>query len=138
MLKSYDGIEIPTIETNELSSENGDLAGYDYFKNKRAAKTENNFIAQFKMPSMLEDMLHLNLWMQGMQGREIFSVEAPYSRAISQESGPEELYHKPLPTLVVRQDGEARTRPFVAIIDAFNESDGKSVTKVEYFSPENE
>jgi len=138
VLKSFNGDDIPTSETNELSSENGDLAGYDYFKNKRAAKTENNFIAQFKMPSMLRDMLHLNLWMQGMQGREIFSVEAPYSRAISEESGPKELYHKPIPTLVVRQVGEARTRPFVAIIDAFNESEGKSVTKVDYFSPEND
>jgi hypothetical protein len=90
------------------------------------------------MPSMLEDMLHLNLWMQGMQGREIFSVEAPYSRAISEESVPEELYHKPLPTLVVRQNGEALTKPFVAIIDAFNESEGKSVKKVDYFIPKNE
>jgi len=138
VLKDFTGNEIPTKESNELSSEKGDLAGYDYFKNKKAAKTDDNFIAQFKMPSMLGDMLHLNLCMQGNKEREIFSVEAPYSRAISNESGPEELYHKPLPTLVVRQNGEARTKPFVAIIDAFNESEGKSVTKVDYFSPENE
>jgi len=138
VLNHFNGNEIPTNETNELSSEKGDLAGYDYFKNKRAAKTDDHFIAEFTMPSSLGEMLHLNLWMKGNQEREVFSVEAPYSRAISEESGPEELYHKPLPTLVVRQNGEARTKPFVSIIEAFNESEGKSVIKVDYFSPENE
>jgi hypothetical protein len=138
VLKSFSGDDIPTHETDELSSAKGDLAGYDYFKNKQAAETDDHIMAQFKMPSMLGDMLHLNLWMQGNRGREIFTVEAPYSRALSTESVPEKLYLKPLPTLVVRQVGEARTKPFVAIIDAFNESEGKSVTKVGYFSPENE
>ena len=138
VLKNFTGNDIPTIESDELSSEKGDLAGYDYFENKRTAKTDDNFIAQFKMQSIFGDMLHLNLWMKGNEGREIFSVEAPYSRAISEESSPEELYHKPLPTLVVRQNGEARTKPFVAIIDAFNESEGNSVIKVNYFSPKNE
>jgi len=43
-----------------------------------------------------------------------------------------------LPTLVVRQNGEARTRPFVTIIDAYNESEGQSVKEVGYFSSDNE
>jgi hypothetical protein len=90
------------------------------------------------MPSVLGEMLHLNLWMKGYEGREIFTVQAPYSRAISKESVPEELYQKLLPTLVVRQKGEARTKPFVAIMDAFNNSEGESVTKVDYFAPRNE
>ena len=137
VLKHFTGEEVPTIPTDELSSAKGDLVGYDYFKNKRSANTNNNFIAQFKMPSILGDILQVNLWMKGNKGREIFSVEAPYSRAINKESVPKELYQKALPTLVVRQNGEARTRPFVAIVDAFNESEGKSVKKVDYFYPRN-
>jgi hypothetical protein len=78
----------------------------------------------------------VNLWMKGYQGRTLFTVEAPYSRAVNPESVPEELYHKKLPTLVVRQDGEARTRPFVAVIDAINEGEDVSVRQVSYFSPE--
>ncbi len=138
VLKGLSGTEISTSETDELSSDKGDMVGYDYFDNKRTAKADDNFIAQFKMPSVLGEMLHLNLWMKGYEGREIFTVEAPYSRAISKESVPEALYQKPLPTLVVRQNGEARTKPFVAIMDAFNNSEGESVTKVDYFSPKNE
>jgi hypothetical protein len=138
VLKNFDGNEIPTIETDELSSTKGDLKGYDYFEKKKAARTGDHFIAHFKMPSILGEMLCLNVWMMGNQGREIFCVEAPYSRAINDESVPEKLYRKPLPTLVVRQNGEARTRPFVAIMDAFNESEGRSVIKVGYFSPDNE
>jgi hypothetical protein len=136
VLKDFSGNVISTKETNELSSEKGDLKGYDYFKNKKEAKVEKDFIAQFQMPSLLGEILNVNFWMKGFENRKIFTLDAPYSRAINQESVPEELYHKSLPTLVVRQDGEARTKPFVAIIDAFNQSEGQSVQEVQYFYPE--
>ena len=136
-LTDFERIRINTSATEELSSEKGDLPGYNYFKNKQEVKSNDNFIAHFKMSSVLNEKLNLNLWMKGFQGREIFTVLAPYSRAIHQETVPEELYHKKLPTLVVRQKGEARTKPFVAIIDAFNESEKASVESVEYFYSEN-
>lgn len=138
VLTDFERNEIQTKETDELSSAKGDLKGYDYFKNKKETKFEENFIAQFKMPSVLDEILNVNLWMKGNEGRKIFTVEAPYSRAINRESVTEELYHKMLPTLAVRQDGEARSKPFVAIIDAFNRSEGQSVKKVSYFYPEKE
>lgn len=137
ILTDFAGNEISGNETDELSSAKGDLMGYDYFKNKKAVKSAENFIAHFKMPSVLNQILNVNLWMKGNSTREIFTVEAPYSRAISEESVPAELYHNPLPTLVVRQNGEAKTKPFVAVIDAFNQSEGQSVKQVEYFTPEN-
>ena len=138
VLQNTEGTSIPTKETDELSSVKGDQLGYDYFKNKRSVKTGSDFIAQFKMPGISGKALNVNLWMKGFQGREIFTVEAPYSRAISKESVPGELYQQPIPTLVVRQNGEAETRPFVAIIDAFNENDEVFVKKVDYFSAKNE
>lgn len=133
-LTNFRGNKIEMTSTDELSSKKGDIVGYDYFKNKLAAKYNENFIAEFKMPSLLDEIVQLNFWMKGYQGREIFSVEAPTSRAVLKGTVPHELYRKPLPTLVVRQNGEARTKPFVAIIDAFNQSEGKSVQAVEYFS----
>ena len=137
-LREEEGTSIKTSKTAELSSGKGDLVGYDYFKDKRDAHYEENFKARFTMPSVLDEMLNINLWMKGYKGRKIFTVKAPYSRAIHQESVPEQLYQEPLPTLVVRQKGEARSRPFVAIIEAFNEDEGASVKKVDYFSPEND
>lgn len=136
-LTNFVGEKIEMGNTDELSSEKGDIVGYDYFKKKLVAKYNENFIAGFKMPSRLGEMLHLNFWMKGDEGREIFSVEAPTARAVLKGTAPDELYHKPLPTIVVRQNGEARTKPFVAIIDAFNESEGKSVKAVDYFSSKN-
>ena len=92
VLKHFSGDEISSSPTDELSSAKGDLTGYDYFKNKRSVKTDDHFIAQFKMPSILGDMLYLNLWMKGYEGREVFSLEAPYSRAISKESVPDQPF----------------------------------------------
>jgi len=125
-------------ETDELSSAKGDLKGYDYFTEKYSTTHNEDFIAQFEMPLVTGEKLNVNLWMKGFEGREVFSVKAPYSRAIREGTGPRELYHKPLPTLVVRQNGEAYTKPFIATIDVFNESEGKSVERVEYFQSENE
>ena len=133
-LQDFSEKQISTAATEELSSAKGDLVGYDYFTNKRGVQFEENFVAQFSMPSLTNGQVHVNLWMKGNEDRSIFTVEAPYSRAINVESVPEAVYHKPLPTLVVRQSGEARKRPFVNIIDAFNEEEGASVTNVEYFS----
>ena len=110
----------------------------DYFLNKKGINYTGNFVAQFTMPSIFDEILKVNLWMKGHKDRTVFTMEAPYSRAIHQNSVPESLYHQPLPTLVVRQNGEARTRPFVAIIDPFNEGETSHVKNVNYFSDENE
>jgi hypothetical protein len=138
VLTEFNGESIKTVATEELSSSKGDLVGYNYFTNKKSVKYEDNFVAHFQMPSILGDKLNVDFWMKGNKERELFTVEAPYSRALNVESVPEDLYHKPLPTLLVRQNGEARTKPFVAIIDAYNQSEGQSVTDVQYFSSENE
>ena len=135
LLQSGDGRKIPTQETDELSSKEGDLVGYDYFRKKKTAQTNQQVTARFKMPSISGDELNVHLWMNGEDKRQFFTVEAPYSRAISKESVPEELYQKDMPTLVVRQIGEARTKPFVAIIDAFEKKEGASITAVHYFHP---
>ncbi len=134
VLTDAQGNDISTEETDELSSANGDLVGYDYFEDKRGVVHAGNFMAQYEMPSILDTKLKVNVWMKGYEQRQIFTVNAPYSRALHQESVPEALYHKPLPTLVVRQTGEAKTRPFVAIIDAFNSTDEINVKEVTYFN----
>ena len=133
-LTDYEGTLIPTSVTEELSSEKGDLVGYDYFENKLGTKYDKDFIAQFNMPSTLGNDIKMNLWMKGFEGRSVFTVDAPYSRAIREGTGPESLYHKALPTLVVRQKGEATTKPFVSIIDVFNEREEMKVVNVEHFN----
>lgn len=136
-LKDFNGNTISTEPTTELSSAKGDLVGYDYFENKRTVKTADNFISQFEMPNISGETLNVNLWMKGFEQRTVFTVDAPPSRALNTDNTPKSIYQKTMPTLVVRQNGEARNRPFVSIIDAYNKSEGESVKKVAYFSPEN-
>lgn len=138
LLSDFMGNSLTTKSTNELSSDKGDLKGYDYFTNKKEVSFSDNFIAQFSMPSMQKKNLKVNLHMKGFEGRKIFTVDGPYSRADSEEGTPASLYHKPIPTLVVRQTGEAQTKPFVSIIDVFNEGDSEKVSNVEYFIPQND
>ena len=135
-LFDHSGKEIPTSGTDELSSKKGDLKGYDYFKEKSSADFADHFYAQFSMPSILDEQLLVNVWMKGYDNRIIFTAMAPHSRAIHKESVPKSLYHQPSPTLIVRQEGEAKSRPFVAIIDAYNEG-GTRVDQVGYFSSNN-
>lgn len=138
ILTDENGDALSTAPTDELSSKHGDLVGYDYFTNKQAVSHGKDFVAQFQMPTFTDNMLHLNLWMQGFPGRQVFTVMAPPSRAINSASVPKSLYKQKLPTLVVRQPGEARNRPFVSIIEAFRSEEGAGIKQVAYFSPKAE
>ena len=131
------GQSIATKPTDELSSKKGDLVGFDYYEDKESADYSGDFVARFNMPSILNEDLIVNLWMKGYGERKIFKAVTPYSRAIHSESVPASLYHKLLPTLVVRQLGEAALRPFVTIIDPHNEREGGQVKSVNYFMPNN-
>lgn len=135
VLKDFKGNTLVSTSTDELSAEKGDLKGYDYFTHKKRVDFTGNFLAQFQLPTLANEDLRVNLWMKGNEERSIFTVQAPYSRAIHPETVPAALYHQPSPTLIVRQQGEAESRPFAAIIDAFIPGEQQSVKQVQYFSP---
>lgn len=135
ILKDFEENTLVSKSTDELSSKKGDLKGYDYFTQKEGVDFTGNFIAQFQFPTLSKEDLRVQLWMKGNEERRIFTAKAPYSRAINAASVPEELYHQPIPTLILRQVGEAESRPFVAIIDAFIQGASPAVNQVEYFSP---
>lgn len=135
LLKDTHHKMIATQPTDELSSADGDLVGYDYFSDKKQAAHTGDFVAQFEMPSITGKEIQVNVWMKGFEARSLFTTKAPYSRALHKDATPEALYHKPLPTLVVQQKGEAKHRPFVAIIDVFNKDESVRVEEVSYFTP---
>ncbi len=134
-IELFDASRIPiqTASTDELSSSHGDLVGYDYFKDKQTVAFAGDFIAQFSLPALDDHRLESHLWMQGFPGRKIFTVLAPPSRALSKYSVPGELIGQPMPTLVVQQAGEARSRPFVAVIETFESSVESGIRSVDFF-----
>jgi hypothetical protein len=127
------GRNIPLLPTRELSSDAGDMAGYNYFTNKKAAAFDHDFMARFRIELAQQDDVFVNMWMKGYPGRTVFTAEAPKSNALVKGAVPDELLGKPLPTLIVKQKGEAWNRPFVAVYHPYTVSEGASLTSVEYF-----
>ncbi|KAA6343050.1 hypothetical protein EZS27_009242 [termite gut metagenome] len=132
-IMNISGQKMTLSTTKELSSEAGDMNGYNYFKNKKAIAFDKDFTARFNIRLEQQNDVHVNLWMKGYPGRTIFEVEAPPSNAFVKGSVPDELLGKPLPTLIVKQKGEAWSRPFVAVYHPYNSSEGSSIKSVEYF-----
>lgn len=133
-----DGEVIKMRTTEELSSAKGDLVGYDYLSDKREVAFDQDFIARFEMPTPEGRQLGVDLWMKGYPERTVFTALAPPSRALAREATPKSLYKKPLPTLVVRQAGEARSRPFVSVIEAYDREAGPAVGRIAPFSADKE
>jgi hypothetical protein len=128
-----DGRALPLAPTQGLSSQSGDMKGYDYFSDKKAAATDDDFTACFHVGLQQSPDVSVRMWMQGFPGRTIFTAQAPKSNAFVKGSIPDELLGEPLPTLIVRQHGEAWNRPFVAVYHPYTEDEGASVRNVEYF-----
>ena len=119
--------------TNELSSTSGDMRGYDYFKNKKAVSYVQDFMTRFNIRLEKKDDVFVDMWMKGYPGRTLFSAEAPKSNALVKGSIPDELVDKSLPTLIVRQTGEAWDRPFVSVFCPYASTEERSVKSVDYF-----
>lgn len=120
---------------DKLAFANGDLFAYDYFYDEQSVKTDNDIKARFGLKMPGRDSIFMNLWMKGAPGREIFSVKAPKSTAIDRGMVPKEIAELPLPTMVVRQYGEAWTKPFVALFEPSAEMQPASVTSITSIEP---
>lgn len=130
---AVNGQKMSLSPTNELSSALGDMRGYDYFKNKKAVSYGQNFSARFNIRLEKQDDVFVDMWMKGFPERTVFTAEAPKSNAFGRGSVPDELLNQPLPTLIVRQNGEAWNRPFVSVFYPYMLGENKSVQSVDYF-----
>jgi hypothetical protein len=132
-LMSAAGQKLSLSPTKELSSEAGDMNGYNYFEDKKAAAYDRDFTARFRIDLQQQDDVTVKMWMKGYPGRTVFDVMSPKSNALVKGSVPDELLNLPLPTLIVRQKGEAWNRPFVAVYHPYASVEGSSITSVGYF-----
>ncbi|BCM94181.1 hypothetical protein IAD21_06084 [Abditibacteriota bacterium] len=97
-----------------MLSQAGLLKGYSYFKNEKSAPLVDKLKATFTLD--LPDKPSMTLWMPHEAGRTLFAVDAPQNNTI-RDSIAVSARDKPMPTLVVRQSGEAWQRPFVAVYE---------------------
>lgn len=121
--------------TEKLTFANTELVGYDYFYDKKSIRTDRDFKARFNLDLPGKETIFMNMWMKGYAGREVFSVKAPPSKAWRKnEMIPDSIANMPLPTVVVRQTGEAWSRPFAAIYEPSGAADhGTSIKSISSF-----
>lgn len=111
-----DGSEktLPLERSRMLTSEKGNQGAYDWFKKERSADHEGDLHAEWPLQVPDSCNVVMDLLMPGSEERRIFTVDAPNTR-VDHGYGPKSLWRQPLPTLVVRQHGEAWDRPFVVV-----------------------
>ena len=110
------GQRLATTPSDRLGFADGDLIGYDYWRDREALASRAPLRARFDL-QLSGHQRTMTAWLQGGMGRTFFSVLAPPSTAWSAGMLPREVEQAPLPTLVIRQDGEAWRRPFAAVFE---------------------
>ncbi len=114
-LHDTDGNILSMSDTEALGTSSGDQAGYDYFTDKRQISLDGSFTAVFGI-ELPDGELETTVHMPAQRSRRVFAVRSPWARTTRSGSAPESL-RGPMPTLLVRQEGEAWTDPFVAVIE---------------------
>jgi hypothetical protein len=124
--------------TEKLTFANTELVGYDYFYDKKSIHTEHDFKARFSLGIPDKETIFMNMWMKGYSSREVFSVKAPPSKAWRKnEMIPDSIANMPLPTVIVRQTGEAWSKPFAAIYEPSGvENNGTAIKNIGSFGNE--
>lgn len=112
-----DGQQLTTTPSERLSFADGDLVGYDYWRQRRSLTSERPLRARFDL-KLPQRTLSMTAWLQGSPQREFFSLLAPPSRSWEPGLLPSDIETAPLPTLVIRQRGAAWEQPFTAVFEA--------------------
>jgi hypothetical protein len=110
------GQPLVTTPSERLSFADGNLIGYDYWRDRTALASVAPLRASFDL-QLPDGQRTMTAWLQGGAGREFFSVLAPPSTAWSAGMLPRDVERAPLPTFVIRQAGEAWLRPFTAVFE---------------------
>lgn len=126
-LDDADGKPLST-QPSKLLAGKGYLKGYDYFKNEKSLEISRDFRATFSGP-VHDTERKMDVWMPGATARRVFTVDAPINRAV-RDALPQTYSQIPMPTLLVRQHGDAWSTPFVAIYEPYIGSEGRCIQSV--------
>ncbi|MHA7944790.1 hypothetical protein ACJOV8_017065 [Formosa sp. 3Alg 14/1] len=103
---------------------------YSFFKNQRKIKYTSDFNATWDINTVSPE-LHVNMWMQGQDNRELYVVDAPPT-TLREDITPGQINKSPqtTPTLIVRQNGiNAKSHPFVSVFESY-ETGQKSIQNI--------
>lgn len=135
LVSDNEGNALPLQATDKLSFGAGHLFAYDYFYDKKSISTNKDINAVFKLAIPGKEEVQMNMWIGGEEGREIFSVQSPASKAIDRMGLPKEIAEMPMPAIVLRQNGEAWTKPFAVVFEPSTTSQPRSIASIQSFYP---
>jgi hypothetical protein len=118
--------------SSKLNSKSGNIKAYDYLFDETSLKTDNPFKATYNL-AINNEIIQMNMWMNGNENRELFNVKSPHSEAYRNVL-PEKIEKAPLLTTVVRQYGEAWDKPFVAVYEPATTKEPATITSVKSFT----
>lgn len=126
-----DEVQVAQLKMNPsklLISKKGTMKAYDYFTDEVSAKTDDLVRTRFPL-EIVGDKVAMDVWVLGESGRQVFTFDSPANRG-ARHNYPDEYWDRLMPTLMVRQYGEAWDRPFVAVYEPFMQEDGSKIQAV--------
>jgi hypothetical protein len=129
ILSDDSGRRLSPVSSHLLGSSAGDLMGYDYFEHEQSLAFAGNLHGVFaaEMPDGSRNFM--SVWMPGHPQRRIFSLMAPPDHA-GREALPKVFNTMPMPTLLVRQQGDAWQAPFVAVFEPYRGENTAAIRSV--------
>ncbi|RED94632.1 heparinase II/III domain-containing protein [Marinoscillum furvescens] len=131
-LQLYQGNrQIVMSESGELSRE-GFLPAYAYFSNEKSTAADASVQALFTLQGNEAPDSHLKVWINGQQNRDYFSVLGPKSNALNKTKAPKAMIGQQIPALVIRQQAEAWSKPFVTVFNPYFEGENQVIADVTF------
>lgn len=123
--------------TDELSSKQGNLKGYNYFSDKFKGQTSEDLSALFRLKTEGNSDNIMKLWIKGNDNQIIYKVNAPKSNAIGKGTAPEEILKEQIPTLILKREESAWENPFALVFNPYIEDEVNPIENVLFSSLEN-
>ena len=133
-LTASDGSPLDLKPSEELSFAGANLNAYSYLYEKKSTTTTKDVRATFTMNMPEGDDIAMTMWMKGSPDRTVFSALSPMCEGLSREPGmPYSVKDQPTLTFVARQQGEAWTKPFVAVFEPSSLKEPSNIASVSFF-----
>lgn len=126
------GVDLKLNATDELSSEKGDLKGYDYFTDKKKGISSKDMQALFTLTSKEAADNLMKVWVKGSPNQTIYAVKSPKSNALTKGTAPEEVVKAALPTLILKREEAAWSNPFALVFNPFMENGENPIENISY------
>ncbi|MDW7691194.1 heparinase II/III family protein [Flammeovirgaceae bacterium SG7u.111] len=122
--------ELALKETEELTSENGQLKAYDYLTEKKAIDISEDVKAVFRIEEADAADNLMKIWIKGDENQQVFFAKGPKSNALSKGTAPESLLDAKMPTLILRRNKEAWVNPYALVFNPHMENGNNPIKNV--------